>query len=106
MCLRPPEAAHQPAFQPQCIVLTAFQPPGEARHEAKAAVATEKGAANVNEWLWQNEPRWKALGAIMVTSVQRLGQEACLLHSRAKHCYSNKWLSNSVEQTASLKEFS
>ena len=42
----------------------------------------------------------------MVASVQRLGQEACLLLSRAKHCYSNNWPSNSVEQTASLKEFS
>lgn len=102
---RPPTKGQwAPAFQPQCIVLTAFQPPGEAWYEAKETVATKKGAANLNEWLWQNEPLWKALGVITVASVQRLGQEACLLHSRAKHRYSNKRLSNSVEQTASLKE--
>lgn len=78
-----PRAAHQRAvgtsLQPQCVVLTAFpSPPGGAWYEAKT-VATKKGAANLNEWLWQNRPLWKALGAITVASVQRLGQEACFI---------------------------
>lgn len=59
-----------------------------------------KGAANLNEWLWQNEPP-KELGEDSGSSHLEAGVGMVVYCTRgAKRCHSSKWLSNNFEQAA------